>query len=149
MKYKTIKVIELSDWDDLVANTYGKIYSFQQQDGCQPRGNINFTVPDEDYEDEMNDRIPEIINGDVMGVKFTTWLNRDPNQILNPTKEDIESCNYYWGNSDKELENWCKDKSHINMFWERNFYPNFQTLVNDLHDKGLIEAGEYSIQIDW
>jgi hypothetical protein len=35
------------------------------------------------------------------------------------------------------------------MFWDRNFYPNVQMVANDLHKKGLLEAGEYSIRIDW
>lgn len=35
------------------------------------------------------------------------------------------------------------------LFWIRNFYPDLQTIANDLHARGLIEAGEYSIDIDW
>jgi hypothetical protein len=35
------------------------------------------------------------------------------------------------------------------MFWERNFYPDTYTVANDLYDKGLIEAGDYIINIDW
>ena len=59
------------DWDILVESTYNKIYSFQQQGGCQSRGTVYFSVPDEAYENDMNDSIPEIINDeDNMGVKF-------------------------------------------------------------------------------
>ena len=35
------------------------------------------------------------------------------------------------------------------MFWERNFYPHVEMVMNDLHAKGLVEAGEYVIDIDW
>ena len=97
----------------------------------------------------MNDEIPEVINGDEMGVKFDVWLKRDPNAPLNPTKEELKNCNYYWGKSEKDEREWKNDKSHIRLFWERNFYPNVQTVANDLYEKGLIEAGNYSIKIDW
>jgi hypothetical protein len=151
LKYSNIKTIDLQDWDNLVQETYNKPYSFQQQDGCQSRGVVYLTIPDKNYEDEdeMNDSIPEIINGDEMGVKFQVWLDRDLDEPLNPSKNELKGCGYYWGMTDEESKEWKKDKSNINMFWERNFYPNLQTLANDLYDKGLIEAGDYGIKIDW
>lgn len=45
MNIKLIKQIEVDDWDDLVRKTYGKIYCFQQQDGCKDRGVENISVP--------------------------------------------------------------------------------------------------------
>jgi hypothetical protein len=150
IKIKNVKMIEVRDWDKLVSDTYGKPYRFQQQDGCQPRGVVNITIPDETYEEEMNDSIPEVINDEYeMGVKFDVWLKRDPNEPLNPSKEELKKCNYYWGKTEEDEIKWKQDKSHINMFFERNFYPNMQTVANDLHKKGLIEAGEYLIRVDW
>jgi hypothetical protein len=150
IKYSNKKVIEVQDWDNLVQKTYGKPYSFQQQDGCQSRGVVNINIPDEDYDEEMNDHIPEVINNEYkMGVKFDVWLKRDPNEPLNPSKQELKDCNYYWGKSEAEEEAWKKDKSHINMFFKRNFYPSIQSVANDLHKKGLIEAGDYTINIDW
>ena len=153
IKVRNVKIINVFDWDKLVSNTYKKTYSFQQQQGCQPRGIVKITIPNENWEEEeMNNKIPEIINGEGsnnMGVKFDVWLSRDCNEPLNPTKEDLKICNYYWGKNDEDLKKWCEDKSHISMFWERNFYPCLQSVANDLHKKGLIEEGEYSIEIDW
>lgn len=109
--------------------TYGRIYSFQQQDGCKERGRFRLTVPDtpNDYE---NDTIPEKVNGDEMGVSFAAWLARDPNQLLDT--------------GDK----W--DREHgLSLFWERNFYPDIQMVANDLYKRGLLAAGEYTINIDW
>lgn len=98
----------------------------------------------------MNDRIPEVINDErKMGVKFDVWLNRDPNAPLNPSKEELKRCHYYWGKTEEDEIAWKEDKSHIRMFYERNFYPNIQSVANDLHEKGLIEAGKYVIEIDW
>lgn len=37
----------------------------------------------------------------------------------------------------------------LNLFWERNFYPDIHVIANDLCKKGLLLAGEYDIKIDW
>jgi hypothetical protein len=125
---KTKQVIELSEWDSLVQKTYGRTYALQQQDGCQGRGTVEITVPSEanDYERES---VPEEVNHEAMGVSFTAWLARDPKQKL----------------SDPEAqEDYC-----LTLWWERNFYPDVQMIANDLHAKGLLEAGEHTILIDW
>lgn len=125
LEYKTVKVIEVSDWDKLVKETYGKPYNFQQQDGCKDRGTFDITIPSQDNDTEMNNEIPLHTEHNIMGVKFQVWLDRDPTKLIGT---------YPW-----ETELW----------WERNFYPDIQTIANDLHEKGLIEAGDYSIKIDW
>lgn len=122
---KNVKMIDVNDWDDLISESYGKPYNFQQQNGCQERGTFELTIPSDNNDENMNDEIPEIINGEVMGVKFEKWLNRDPKQPVNGSTEDIK------------------------LWWERNFYPDIQTIANDLYKKGLIVAGEYVIKIDW
>lgn len=128
MKIKTKQYISVQDWDDLVQTTYGRYYKFQQQDGCKDRGTFHLTIPNKplDYE---NDSVPDKINGDKMGVSFAAWLERNPKDWYGlPSKE-----------SDFGLQ----------LFWGRNFYPDVQMVANDLHAKGLIDAGEYIIDIDW
>ncbi len=128
MKIRTEKVIDVSEWDDFVEATYGRPYSFQQQDGCKDRGTFRFKVPDEDMDYE-NDIVPEVVNGDEMGVSFAAWLERDPTQKLsNPGDQDDFS---------------------LLLWWDRSFYPDIQMIANDLHMKGLLEAGDYMIDIDW
>ncbi len=127
---KTVQLIDDSDLDDLVTETYGRPYAFQQQEGCKPRGIFSITIPSdqEEYDEgNMHENIPDGVNGSKMGVKFKTWLDRDPNQLL------------------KDSDN----KISLDIFWTRNFYPSVHTIVNDLHKKGLIEAGDYIIDIDW
>lgn len=149
LKYKLIKQIKLQDWDDLVQKTYGKPYSFQQQDGCKSRGVETIeTNPDWDCDYE-NESIPEIINGDEMAVKFEVWLARDPNAPLNPSDKELKNCGYYWGKTEEDKQEFKNDKNHIHMFWERNFYPHPNMIANDLFKKGLLEEGEYQIEIDW
>lgn len=126
LKYTLERVVAVQDWDDLVKTVYGKPYSFQQQDGCKERQTVGITIPDFEYDFE-NDEIPEVINGCAMGVSFKAWLARDPN-VWNGKDEDAQS---------------------VDMFWERNFYPDVSMIANDLHAKGLIEAGDYVIDIDW
>lgn len=126
---KQVTVVDCDEWDRLVEATYGRHYVFQQQDGCKNRGVRYLTIPDtaEDYE---NDEVPEIVNGDEMGVSFKAWLERDPAQKLNTEKE------------------WDREYG-LELFWQRNFYPDIQMVANDLHARGLIEAGNYMIDIDW
>ena len=126
IKFKNVKVISLQDWDDLVQKTYGRIYSFQQQDDCKDRGIFCFSVPGEACDFE-NCSIEERVNGREMGVSFKAWLERDPKQPIKDQKYDWE----------------------LGLFWGRNFYPEFQMVANDLNKKGLLPDGEYGINIDW
>lgn len=75
----------------------------------------------------MSEIIPEVVNGEEMGVKFSAWLARDPKQRITGQTEKYE----------------------LDLFWKRNFYPDIQTIANDLYKKGLIKAGKYTINIDW
>lgn len=128
IKHKEVKVISVQDWDNLVEKTYSRPYNLQQQNDCMERQRIRITVPYQHTDEEaMNDSIPEVVNGEEMGVKFGIWLNRDPKQKMKDQKYDYE----------------------LNLFWERNFYPLLESVVNDLYRKGLIEQGEYEIDIDW
>jgi len=126
MKITQAQMIEVQEWDKIVTETYGKPYSFQQQDDCKSRGIVHITIPDE-AEDFENDTVPEIVNHEDMGVSFKAWLERDPKTPL-----------------EEETEQWS-----INLWWERNFYPNVQMIANDLCQKGIIEKGNYIINIDW
>ena len=128
MNIQLKKFIDVSDWDDFVRTTYGRPYSLQQQDSCKERGLIHLDVPSEFEEDGYSmDGIPEIVNDPIMCVKFDKWLDRDP-------KQPLENQKYDW---------------QLLMWWERNFYPALEVVANDLHKKGLLEAGEYVIEIDW
>lgn len=130
MKIQTKQVIDVSEWDAFIEKTYGRPYSFQQQDGCKDRGNFDLTVPSNWKDDYKNDTVPEVINHEEMGVSFAAWRARDPKQPLDSDPDGNKS----WG---------------LSMWWERNFYPGVHTLANDLHAQGLLEAGEYVIDIDW
>jgi hypothetical protein len=129
LKFETVRLINLRDWDDFVTEIYKKPYSFQQQDGCKEKGITRFSVPTDEWEgdDFENTEIPFEVNGNEMGVRFATWLNTNPKD----TRQHFE---YEWGNA---------------MFWERNFYPALEMIVKDLQFKGLLGQGEYAIDIDW
>ena len=129
LKFRTENIIDVSDWDNLVEDTYKRTYSFQQQDGCKDRGLVRLTVPNDETYDYEQDTVPEIVNDNEMGVSFKAWLARDPEQKLsNPADQ----------------EDYC-----IDLWWRRNFYPDVQMVANDLHTKGLVPAGSYLIDIDW
>lgn len=125
---KTIKVIELSEWDELVVKTYGRPYKLQQQDGCRGRGTRRIAVPDK-ASDYANETVAENVNDEQMGVSFAAWLARDPKQKLSNPEDQADYC--------------------LELWWERNFYPDLQMVANDLHAKGLLPAGNHTILIDW
>lgn len=126
LRFKQVNEVSLQDFDNLVVKTYGRPYNFQQQDGCKERGTAYFSVPiSHPYDYENN--IAEEVNEDVMGVSFKVWLARDPKQPIEGQEYDFE----------------------LKRFWDRNFYPSLEMVVQDLYEKGLIPAGEYQINIDW
>lgn len=122
----THKHIDSSELDDLITETYGRPYCYQQQDGCRSRGMHTVTVPEE-AEDYEATEIPEEINGEILGVSFAAWLARDPKAPVGESTEPFD----------------------LVLFWERNFYPEQQMVLNDLHARGLLDAGEYKLVIDW
>lgn len=123
LKYELKRVVSDCDFDALVEKTYGKKYCFQQQEGCRNREQYRFSVPCEFSDDYDNDEIEVRVNGDEMGVSFKTWLAQEENFF----------------------DNWFDEC----LFWHRNFYPSFEVVVNDLYEKGLIEAGDYVLDMDW
>ena len=128
LKTKTVKLIEYLDWNNFVTDIYRKPYNFQQQFGVD-RGTEKFSVP-YPYEDEFdfeNTSIPFEVNGNNYGVSFETWLNTSPEDTLK--------------HFDGEFSN--------RLFWVRNFYPDVSMIIMDLHSKGLLEEGEYVIDVDW
>lgn len=123
LKYELKRVVSDLDFNSLVKQTYGKKYCFQQQEGCRDRQQYRFSVPDQYAEDYDNDEIEVRVNGEEMGVSFKVWLAKE--------------------------ENFFVDELHDRLFWHRNFYPSFEVVVNDLYEKGLIEAGDYILDVDW
>jgi len=120
IKSQTVKMISCNDLDYMVQEVYERPYCFQQQNGCKPRGIERVTIPTLG-EDYENDTISEEANS--MGVSFNAWLKRDPEKTTG------------YGS--------------VGRCWERNFYPHLDMVLNDLHKRGLVAAGEYIINIDW
>lgn len=127
--FNSVTMINVDDWDCLVQETYGRTYSFQQQDGCKERGVEELSIPIEFPFDYEKNAVPEVVNSNEMGVSFQSWLDRDPNQQI-PT-EDGCTVNF------------------TDMWWERNFYPSVDMIANDLYNKGLLPKGTLVINIDW
>jgi len=139
-KFKAVNMIDVYDWDKLVTDTYGKPYSFQQQDDCKPRGVFNFSVPLRwGTEDRENEDIPMKVNGPEMGVTFKVWLATDP---------ETPVLHYGYTSGERRLEETTR-KGDIGLVWDRNFYPDVTMVIEDLHKKGLLEEGDYAINIDW
>lgn len=134
MKIRKVNMISVQDWDNLVQSVYGRPYSLQQQDGCKSRGIEEVTVPisidpianeDDGWTEDKED-----VN---YGINFPTavslprWLERDPSKPL-------KNQEYDW---------------QLSLWWDRNFYPRLDDIAQDLYNKGHLEAGDYTIAIDW
>jgi hypothetical protein len=91
--------------------------------------NVKMVEKIDEPEDFENTEIPFKINGSEMGVSFETWLKTSPEDTAKQFNRD-----HKWENR---------------LFLDRNFYPHVDMIINDLYSKGLIEAGEYDIKIDW
>ncbi len=142
MKTTTEIMVEVQEWDKTVRETYGRPYSFQQQDDCRSRGIFRIQVPDE-AEDFEEDTVPEMVNHGERGVSFAAWLKRDPEKLL--VKPEKNS-----GIDDFSLRHWDSgDEFSLGLWWDGNFYPDVQMIANDLCEKGIIEKGSYVIEIDW
>lgn len=131
LKIQITQMIQVSDWDYFVMEVYGRPYSLQQQGGCRNRSTVYITaspeVPEE-YNSYTDRDIPEELNSSEMGVTFKRWLARDPKKPL----------------SKEEPLNW-----QLQMWWERNFYPDVDVVANDLCKRGLLPPGKYTIEINW
>lgn len=128
VRVRTEQVIDSSDFDQLVVDTYGRPYCFQQQEGCKPRGRetLNVTL-NPDYVDDFEETsVPDVINGDEMGVSFAAWIARDPKE---------------WNGKEG-------DERHLKLFWTRNFWPTVESVAHDLCKRGLLPEGKYTIDID-
>lgn len=68
---------------------------------------------------------PEDYEDSNMGVSFETWLSTSLGTF--PFEYEYQ----------------------MEFFWEREFYPSLEMIVNDLHNRGLMEAGQYGININW
>jgi hypothetical protein len=123
---RTVEIIDCHELDRIVADTYGRPYCFQQQDGCKDRGTVNVQVPSDGYDYE-NDTVPEVVSHPYIGVSFKAWLARDPKQPLSRDEGQFG----------------------LELWWQRNFYPSVDMVLNDLHNRGIIDAGDYVIDIDW
>lgn len=83
--------------------------------------------------------------GDMMGQEVST-------RFTVPDPEDGE----WEGMEAPTLVDWLKatpptdehDRTEI-LRWERDYYPQLGAVVNDLHTKGLLDAGEYLIYAEW
>lgn len=126
MNYRNVKIFEVSDWDKLVTSTHRRPYSFQQQDGCRERGLFAFTVPGS-AEDYKKSSIPETLNNSEMGVKYSAWISRDPNDPISGETGEHS----------------------LRLWWHRNFYPHPQFVANELFSLGVLAPGEYGINVDW
>jgi len=131
MKVSTIRMVYVDDFNQFVTETYGRPYNFQQQEDRREKELLWIEVPTEKPVDEFAGKdIPKDYSTKEMRVDFDIWVARDP-------KEQIKCP------PDREDRSWT-----LLLWWERNFYPDINMILWDLYNRGLIESGEYYINMD-
>lgn len=120
---KTVKLIHVSEWNRYVRETYNRPYDLSEQEG-RDRGIIEFVVPLPSAEDYSRTSLAK----DEEGVSFATWLNRNTKEPFEPNEDDP----YY-----------------IVRYFNCRFYPSLEMVIYDLYIIGLLEPGNYVINIDW
>ena len=120
------------DFNKLVEKTYDKFYCFQQQDNGRKHGVYTFEIPVKSPFNYQNISIPEIVNHSEIGVDFYTWLQRDIHKPLKDVK--------YTTDFNKSLG--------LRLWWDRNFFPSIDMIINDLYKNGILPEGFLKIIID-
>ena len=96
MNTRMVEMVDVQEWDKLVRDTYGKPYSFQQQDGCKAREIVDIEVPSKYVNDYPNSSIIEKVNGPEEGVSFKSWLDRDPKTEMKDEKDGSRWLDMFW-----------------------------------------------------
>lgn len=142
IKVETWKVINESEFNEVVSKTYGRPYHLQQQGDML--GN------DTTHRIEVSKDGSEGCSGG--SVSLNEWLAVDPETHKFPDPR--------WETTGKHLPDDHPSKkfypeflepgtSYYDMHWERDFYPDMDELLDDLLEKGLIEEGTYQINVSW
>lgn len=123
IKTLDLKIIDASDWSQLVKETYNLPYNLRWQDDGIEGGIIILKVPTKGYD---YDSTPENIDfNEGRGISFKSWLTHNP----------------------KEWEPDFSEIPFLERFGKYNFYPHLEILANDLYQKGLLPAGDYGINV--
>lgn len=87
--------------------------------------------------------------GDMMGQNemLRVTVPQEPDDLDLPSLEEWSARDVNdqpEGQDDWEQYPWVRD-----LWWEREFYPDYQEVLNDLHARGLLPAGDYVIHVWW
>jgi hypothetical protein len=120
MRIKSVKLIDETEFSQLVREAYGRPYRLQQQDHCMGQNEIELiTIPDEgiDIDDPQ---------------RFEEW--RDAEAPESRGVDQFGDMRWDW---------------EVELHWEREFYPPLQELVNDMYERSLLPQGDYAIRAYW
>jgi hypothetical protein len=124
LKIEDVKLIWESELSELVTKTYGRPYSLQQQDEMMAQDTI------------LRVRVPEGLE---------PW---NESYDENPEGYTPLPTLARWAATETPAEHRFPSYRE-EMWWHRNFYPCRDEVLGDLHDKGLLPAGDYVIHCWW
>ncbi|MFD3594317.1 hypothetical protein ACFWU5_16460 [Nocardia sp. NPDC058640] len=120
---RVVTLIRETVFSKLVAETYGRPYRFQQQDDCQHGQNTVhlFDVPHPEGGWESVEEFRACFADGTPTVQ--EWANTPIGEYEHPWQAELH--------------------------WEREFYPPFEAVIDDLYARGLIAVGSYGLHIWW
>jgi hypothetical protein len=119
MRIENVKLIGETEFSRLVSETYGRPYQLQQQDNCMGQDEIERVTVPDEGIDIDDD------------ARFAEWRDAD---VPDPVGVLHGETRWDW---------------EVELYWQREYYPPLQELVNDLHERGLLPQGDYVIHASW
>lgn len=159
LNVKIVKQINESEFSELVRKTYNRPYRLQQTDGCYSRGSFTLTISSNGCEAYPTTAMSNGGDGE-SPVSFQEWIQRDRNEPIPISEKDIEAYealknssisnkSFYDPNNESNKKSREVGGLLNTLWWEREFYPDLNELLDDMLSRGLIEEGEYEMEIDW
>lgn len=119
LNFDTVRLIWENDFSALVSQVYGRPYRFQQQGDMMHQESIHRFT------------VPTTPDGGWTLPSIEEWKNA-PVEIHGPQDPKNLSLEFF-----------------RDLYWEREYYPPFDELVEDLHKLGILEPGDYALHIWW
>lgn len=119
MRIEDVKLIWESELSALVTETYGRPYQLQQQGDMLAQESMTRATVPQ--EPDFDSDLPSL----------EEWSSRDVD-----AQPEGES-------------SWSEHAWRRDLWWQRKFYPDLQLVLNDLHARGLLPAGDYVIHTWW
>ena len=133
---KSWQVIDEQEFSEMVSELYGRPYSLQQAEELGQD-----SIRQVDSEDEVSEEEQQA---------FEAWRDRELNNVPNSRYE------FYKELHERDPATYpllpatlSEGEIGWDTWWEREFSPPLQPLINDLCERGKLPRGRYRMHVQW